>query len=299
MKYIRIISPSGVIDPSYIDGAATRLRAWGYKVSEGAHARDVWGRFAGTDNDRLADLVDALHDDTVDMILCSRGGYGLQRIIDRVPAITKPIIGFSDITALHQLSAISHQPSVHGIMCKHIATLPEDSEPIQALRQVLAGETITYRWASHPLNRPGKAEGLLIGGNLSVLYGLQGTPYGLASVIQNSRPILLIEDICERHYHIDRMMRNLRMSGVLANLSGLIVGQFSDCEDDPSILSTNDQRPMTIYETIKEAVADYDYPLIFNAPIGHVEHNLPLWIHGHTTIDCGADGVLLTNGLHV
>ena len=95
------------------------------------------------------------------------------------------------------------------------------------------------------------------------------------------------------------MMRNLRMSGVLANLSGLIVGQFSDCEDDPSILSTNDQRPMTIYETIKEAVADYDYPLIFNAPIGHVEHNLPLWIHGHTTIDCGADGVLLTNGLHV
>ena len=299
MKHIRIISPSGVIDPSYIDGAATRLRAWGYKVSEGAHARDTWGRFAGTDNDRLADLVDALHDDTVDMILCSRGGYGLQRIIDRVPAITKPIIGFSDITALHQLSAISHQPSVHGIMCKHIATLPEDSEPIQALRQVLAGETLTYRWASHPLNRPGKAEGLLIGGNLSVLYGLQGTPYGLASVIQNSRPILLIEDICERHYHIDRMMRNLRMSGVLANLSGLIVGQFSDCEDDPSILSTNDQRPMTIYETIKEAVADYDYPLIFNAPIGHVEHNLPLWIHGHTTIDCGADGVLLTNGLHV
>jgi len=314
MKHIRIISPSGVIDPSYIDGAATRLRAWGYKVSEGAHARDVWGRFAGTDNDRLADLVDALHDDTVDMILCSRGGYGLQRIIDRVPAITKPIIGFSDITALHQWSAISGQPSVHGIMCKHIATLPEDSEPIQALRQVLADQTLTYRWASHPLNRPGKAEGLLIGGNLSVLYGLQGTPYGLTSnsvsgLTSNSvsgltSNILLIEDICERHYHIDRMMRNLRMSGVLANLGGLIVGQFTDCDDDPSMLTSNSDCGLTsnratIYSTIKEAVADYDYPLIFNAPVGHVEHNLPLWIHGHTTIDCGADGVLLTNGLHV
>ena len=298
MKHIRIISPSGVIDPSYIDGAATRLRAWGYKVSEGAHARDTWGRFAGTDNDRLADLVDALHDDTVDMILCSRGGYGLQRIIDRVPAITKPIIGFSDITALHQWSAISGQPSVHGIMCKHIATLPEDSEPIQALRQVLAGETLTYRWASHPLNRLGKAEGLLIGGNLSVLYGLQGTPFSIFNLqssiynIQSQKPLLLIEDICERHYHIDRMIRNLRMSGVLANLGGLIVGQFTDCEDDPLM-------QQTVYETIKEAVADYDYPLIFNAPVGHVEHNLPLWIHGHTTIDCGADGVLLTNGLHV
>ncbi len=293
MKHIRIISPSGVIDPSYIDGAATRLRAWGYKVSEGVHARDAWGRFAGTDNDRLADLVEALHDDTVDMILCARGGYGLQRIIDRVPAITKPIIGFSDITALHQSSALSRQPSVHGIMCKHIATLPEDSEPIQALRKVMAGETLTYRWENHPLNRKGAAEGLLIGGNLSVLYGLQGTPFSLQqSAISIQKPILLIEDICERHYHIDRMMRNLRMSGVLANLGGLIVGQFTDCEDDPLM-------QQTVYETIKEAVADYDYPLVFNAPVGHVEHNLPLWIHGHTTIDCGADGVLLTNGLHV
>ena len=148
-----------------------------------------------------------------------------------------------------------------------------------------------YRWASHPLNRTGHAEGMLIGGNLSVLYGLQGTVYGLESVMENG-PILLIEDIAERHYHIDRMIRNLRMSGVLAHLSGLIVGQFSDCEDDPLM-------QQTVYETIKEAVADYDYPLVFNAPVGHVEQNLPLWIHGHTTIDCGADGVLLTNGLHV
>ena len=293
MQHIRIVSPSGAIDPVYIDGAATRLRAWGYIVSEGAHARDRWGRFAGTDDDRLSDLTEALQDPSVDAILCARGGYGLQRIIDRVPAITKPVIGFSDITALHQLSAISEvrPASVHGIMCKHIATLPEESEPIQALRQVLAGETLEYRWENHPLNREGEACAPIVGGNLSVLYGLQGTPYGLQqSAIRIQFPILLIEDIAERHYHIDRMMRNLRMSGVLAHLSGLIVGQFSDCEDDPSM-------GQTVYQTIKEAVADYDYPLIFNAPIGHVEHNMPLWIHGHTTIHCGPDGVLLTNRL--
>ena len=293
MNHIRIISPSGAIEPAFIEGAAERLRAWGYKVSEGAHARGRWGRFAGTDEDRLADLVEALNDPSVDAILCSRGGYGLQRIIDRVPKITKPIIGFSDITALHQLSAISSQPSVHGIMCKHIATLPEESEPIQALKRLLAGDAIEYRWESHPLNTPGKACAPIVGGNLSVLYGLQGTPYGLTqSAIRDQFPILLIEDIGERHYHIDRMMRNLRMSGVLAHLSGLIVGQFSDCEDDPLM-------QQTVYETIKEVVADYNYPILFNAPFGHVEHNLPLWFERHASIDCGTESVLRLDGLQI
>ena len=285
------MSPSGVIDPSYIDGAATRLRTWGYKVSEGAHARDAHGRFAGTDDDRLADLAAALNDPTVDIILCARGGYGLQRIIDRIPPIHKPIIGFSDITALHQLAGLSRQYSVHGIMCKHIATLPEESEPIQSLKKLLAGEDLEYTWPAHPLNTPGTACAHTVGGNLSVLYGLQGTPYSL-SKLSYQFPILLIEDIGERHYHIDRMIRNLRMSGVLAHLSGLIVGQFTDCEDDPLM-------PQTVYETIKEAVAEYDYPVLFNAPFGHVEHNLPLWFHRHTTIECGANSILRLHGLKV
>ncbi len=294
MKSIRIISPSGVIEPSYIDGAHARLRAWGYKVSEGAHARNAYGRFAGTDEERLSDLIDALNDPTVDIILCSRGGYGLQRIIDRVPPITKPIIGFSDITALHQLSALSHQPSVHGIMCKHITTLPEESEPIQAMKKLLSGETMEYRWTAHPLNRKGNASAPIIGGNLSVLYGLQATPYGLVSVISNfkfqisndQKPLLLIEDICERHYHIDRMIRNLRMSGVLENLSGLIVGQFTDCEDDELM-------NQSVYETIREAVEDYDYPVVFNAPVGHVEKNMPLWLGTTAYLSVTPEGVLL------
>lgn len=291
--HIRIISPSGVIDSSFIDGASARLRAWGFAVSEGKHARSSWGRFAGTDEERLSDLIEAINDPTVDIILCARGGYGLQRIIDRVPAITKPIIGFSDITALHQLSAFSDQSSVHGIMCKHIATLPEDSEPLVALRQLLAGEAVEYRWAAHPLNNPGHAYAPIVGGNLSVLYGLQGTPFSLQqSVFSIQKPILLIEDIGERHYHIDRMMRNLRMSGVLAHLSGLVVGQFSDCEDDPLM-------QQSVYETIKEVVADYDYPVLFNAPIGHVAHNVPLWLNRHATIDSNSESILLQDGLLV
>lgn len=284
MKHIRIISPSGFIDPTYIDQATSRLRAWGYKVSEGAHARAQWGRFAGTDEERLQDIKEALEDPTVDFILCARGGYGLQRIIDRIAPIGKPIIGFSDITALHQLSAYYDQFSIHGIMCKHIATLPEDSEPMMALRRLLADERMEYHWPAHPLNQLGTAYAPIVGGNLSVLYGLQGTRYGLRDeLFREQFPILLIEDICERHYHIDRMIRNLKLSGVLAHLSGLIVGQFTDCEDDPGM-------GCTIYETIKEAVAEYDYPMLFDAPIGHVERNLPLWLGLPTQLTVTKEG---------
>ena len=299
--HLRIISPSGAIDPVYIDQAAARLRSWGHEVSEGAHARGAWGRFACTDEERLSDIIAALADPSVDAILCSRGGYGLQRILDQIPPITKPVIGFSDITVLHQLSAISSQQSVHAIMCKHIATLPEDSEPLMALRRALNGEPLSYSVAPHPLNRLGEAKAPVFGGNLSVLYGLQGTPYSLQqsaissqqsaissqpSAISSQAPILLIEDVGERHYHIDRMMRNLKMSGVLAQIGGLIVGQFSDCEDDPAM-------NCTVYETIKEAVAEYDYPVLFNAPFGHVEHNLPIWFGKEAHLSVTAEGSVL------
>ena len=285
--HIRIISPSGAIDPAYIDRSAARLRSWGHEVSEGIHARGRWGRFAGTDEERLEDIQDAMQDPSVDAVLCSRGGYGLQRIIDRVPNITKPVIGFSDITALHQLSTINGQLSIHAVMCKHIATLPEDSEPIVALRRVLEGKSVEYHIAPHPLNRYGEATAPVIGGNLSVLYGLQGTPYSLQqSAISSQAPILLIEDVGERHYHIDRMIRNLKMSGVLGHLGGLVVGQFSECEDDPGM-------NCTVYETIKEAVAEYDYPVLFNAPFGHVEHNLPIWLGKEAQLSVTAKGSVL------
>lgn len=240
-------------------------------MSESSHARNEWGRFAGRDEERLADLCEALADPTVDFILCSRGGYGLQRIIDRVPPITKPIIGFSDITVLHQAAGLSSQVTLHGLMCKHIGSLPESSEALNAMQNILRGESIRYTFPAHPLNRYGEAHGPIIGGNLSVLYGLQGTKYGLTNNRANGA-ILLIEDIGERHYHIDRMMRNLRMSGVLAELSGMIVGQFTDCEEDPLM-------PYSISQTILATVADYNYPIIFDAPIGHVNHNLPVWLH--------------------
>ena len=356
---IKIVSPSGAIDPEYIDRAAEVLCGWGYEVSEAAHARGKVGRFAASDDDRVADLADALADPAVDMVLCARGGYGLQRIIDRIPPIHKPVIGFSDITALHLLAARTGQPTIHAPMCKGIKDeglrikgkrlnstgdagvspavekhYTENAEtkvispssfilhPSSMLQRALAQEALHYELPAHPLNRAGKIKGTLIGGNLSVLYGLQGTEYGLDERLRikdkrlnstgdagvspaakkhytenletkvispsscvlhpASSPILFLEDIGERHYHIDRMMNNLRLSGVLAYISGLIVGQFSDCEDDPSM-------GCTVYETIRHAVEPYHYPVVFNFPAGHVEENMPLYLNAPVEIDVRED----------
>ncbi len=291
---IKIVSPSGAIDPQYIDRATEVLRRWGYEVSEAAHARGKVGRFAASDEERVADIAEALTDPAVDMILCARGGYGLQRIIDRIPPIHKPIIGFSDITALHMLAAQTGQATIHAMMCKGISETKGLSpsscvlHPSSFLQRALAQEPLHYELPAHPLNRAGKTKGTLIGGNLSVLYGLQGTAYGLDERLRmkdergGSPLILFIEDVGERHYHIDRMMNNLRLSGVLANLSGLIVGQFNDCEDDPSM-------GCTVYETIRHAVEPYHYPVVFNFPAGHVEENMPLYLNAPVEMDVQED----------
>ena len=268
MKHIRIISPSGAIEPEYIRLAQTRLESWGFRVSVGAYASSQCGRFAGTLSERLSDLDDAFADSDVDIILCSRGGYGLQQIVDKVKLPERPksewplLVGFSDVTALHSLMSLHGVPSLHASMCKALATLPEESPALQAMKAALQGHY-------EPALRGKK----VIGGNLSVLYGLQGTSYSLDVVIDrcDEAPVLLIEDIGERHYHVDRMLNNLRMSGVLGRLSGVIVGQFTDCGDDPKM-------GCTLQETIRSILADYDYPVVWDAPYGHVDENMPIFL---------------------
>lgn len=286
-KTIRIISPSGAIDGKYIDGAAQVLRTWGYDVSEGLHARDRYGRFAGTSADRIADLQAAINDTNTDIILCSRGGYGLTQIIDKInltPLCRHPklVCGFSDITVLHSALGKLGLPSVHSIMAKHLTELPKDAEPKLQLQRILQGGQTGYSLPAHRLNRQGMAQGILRGGNLSVLYGLRGTPYDF----QPENTILFIEDIAEKPYHIDRMMQNLKMGGILQRISGLIVGQFSDCEEDPLMMQS-------IEEIIFNAVKEYGYPVCFNFPAGHVAYNLPLVMNTKIRLDVG-DSVALT-----
>jgi len=284
---IQIISPSGFIEPKYIDGAKRVLASWNFTPSEGKFAREQYGRFAGTEQQRIHDLQSALDNPNVDAILCSRGGYGLAQIIDKIDFSKfrknpKWIIGFSDITILHNAISALGIPSLHAIMAKHLTELPANSPSVAMLKQILFGEKPTYTISPHSLNKQGKAVGKLIGGNLSVLMGLRGTRFDL----NYKNNILFLEDIGEKPYHIDRMMQNLRLSGALSQISGLIVGQFSDLEEDPLMHAT-------VYELIANSVKEYDIPVCFNFPVGHVDENLPLIVNAEVCLDVSDEQVLL------
>lgn len=284
---IRIVSPSGAINPEYIEGACKLLADWGFQVSEGKYARTEYGRFAGTPEQRIADLQKALDDPEVKAILCSRGGYGISQIIDKIDfshfmKSPKWLIGFSDITILHNAISNLGIASIHGIMAKHMTEFPADTEPAVRLRKIITGEFPTYRIPPQPQNKIGKAEGKLIGGNLSVLMGLRGSQFDL----NYKNAILFIEEIDEKPYHIDRMMQNLRFSGVLAQLSGLIFGQFSDCEEDPTMMQS-------LQDMISANVSDYNYPVCFNFPAGHVDYNLPLIMGATVQLDVKLDEVMI------
>jgi len=276
---IRIVSPSGVINPEFIDGAKKVLTSWGLNATEGQFARGEYGRFAGTKEQRIADLQAALDDTEVKAILCSRGGYGLAQIIDKLDfskfaQSPKWLIGFSDITILHNVITNLGIPSIHGIMAKYLTELPADSNQISSLKNILLGTLPTYSVQPHESNRMGAASGKLVGGNLSVLMALRGSRFDL----QYENSILFIEDIAEQPYHIDRMMQNLRFSGALTHIKGLVVGQFTDCDEDPRMMQT-------VTEIIADSVKEYDYPVCFNFPAGHVDYNLPLVLGANSELN--------------
>ncbi|NLI72292.1 MAG: LD-carboxypeptidase [Bacteroidales bacterium] len=281
---IRIISPAGSIDPSLIDGAKSQLVNWGYRPTEGMFTRTVYGRFAGNEKERYTDLQQALDDPNVKAILCSRGGYGLAQIIDKIDFTRfqenpKWVIGFSDVTILHEALLKTGYTSIHGGMAKQLTELPNNSQPLVLLENILKGNFPTYKVIANPNNRFGKAKGRLIGGNLSVFLGMRSTPFDLP--YQDA--ILFIEDVGEKPYQIDRMMQNLRISGALSQISGLIVGQFSDTEEDPDMNAT-------IYEIIAGAVKDYTYPVCFNFSAGHVDDNYPLLLGANIALDVNRRG---------
>ena len=265
-----IVSPSSKIDKLFLKGAKKRLESWGLKVAMGKHAGGSSGRFAGTVKQRLDDLQDAMDDPKVKAILCSRGGYGAVHLIDKLDFTAfrehpKWLLGFSDITALHNLFQKNGYASLHSLMARHLTVEPEDDLCSLYLKDILSGNLPVYTCEKHKLNRKGSAEGILRGGNMAVAYGLRGTPYDIPA----AGTVLFIEDVSERPHAIERMMYNLKLGGVLEKLSGLIIGQFTEYEEDRSL-------GKELYAALADLVKEYDYPVCFNFPVGHVTHNLPL-----------------------
>lgn len=275
---IGITCPAGYISLEEIMPSVKLMESWGYQVRVGKTVGAQDFTYGGTDEERAMDLQQMLDDDSLQAIMCARGGYGAVRIIDQLDfkhftAKPKWIIGFSDITVLHcHLDRNFKIASLHSKMCNSFPTDWTLAEPIQietilSIRQALAGEDLRYTAPFNHSNRLGYAEGMLVGGNLSIIETLAGSK----SDIDTDGKILFVEDTGEYLYGIDRMFWNLKRNGKLSKLKGLIIGGFKLKPDD-----AGEEFGKTIQEIVSEKVKEYKYPVCFDFPVGHQRNNYAL-----------------------
>jgi muramoyltetrapeptide carboxypeptidase len=269
---IRIISPAGKVKEEHVLPAVEWLQNQGYKVELGKHVFANHFQFAGTDKQRLDDLQTALDDPETAAIICSRGGYGTVRIIsktDFTKFVENPkwLAGFSDITILHACMNNLGVATIHGAMPRYFFDEKgNQNENLNTLMKLLTGEKVNYSIETAQTGRYGKVSGELVGGNLSIISSLQGTKYE----IDTDGKILFLEDIDEFLYHTDRMIHQLKLSGKLDNLAGLIIGDFTDMKDNESPFGKS------VHEIVQEAVEEFGYPVCFGFPAGHDKKNLAL-----------------------
>ena len=286
---IVIISTARKISLEEIQPAMTEITSWGLQVVLGAHLFEEDNQFSGTVVQRGADLQTALDDKNIKAILCARGGYGTVQLIDELDFTAfckspKWLIGYSDVTVLH-----NHINQNFNIQTMH-ATMPinfktNTKESLNSLKMALFGDEIQYHFSPHKMNRIGNAKGIIVGGNLSIIYSLTGTN----SQLDTKGKILFIEDLDEYLYHVDRMMQNLKRAGMLADLAGLIVGGLSDMNDNAIPFGR------TAKQIILDNVKEYNYPVCFDFPAGHVDDNRALAFGREVELEVGEECVLKTN----
>ncbi len=270
---IGIVCPAGFMMAEKVQTCVDTLQQWGYQVKLGKTVGgDSQTYFSGTDEERLNDFQQMLDDDEVKAVLCGRGGYGMGRIIDKIDfkkfkKQPKWVIGYSDITVLHShLYSNYYISSLHSPMAGAFNEEGYKNEFVLSLKNALEGKKIKYSCPAHEFNKKGEAVGELVGGNLALLSHLVGTD----SDLKTRGRILFIEDVGEQLYNIDRMMHQLKRSGKLAKLAGLIVGGFTETQ--------NTERPFgkTAYEIINELISEYNYPVCFDFPVSHSDRNYAL-----------------------
>lgn len=267
---IYLLSTARKISLEELQPAIHTFQSWGLNVIIGKTIGAEDRQFAGSDTLRTEDFQAALDDKNVRAIICARGGYGTVRMMDALNydefmKHPKWIVGFSDVTYLHV-----HISNSIGIQTLH-ATMPfsfekNTPEAIESVYKELFGIKNEYHIATHPLNRVGHAQGILIGGNLSILYSITGTKSGM----NTSGKILFLEDLDEYLYHVDRMMMNLKRSGKLHDLAGVVVGGFTEMKDNKVAFGC------TAYEIIAEHLSEYNYPVCYDFPAGHIADNRAL-----------------------
>lgn len=287
---IGLVCPSGFMPAINAQTCIETLQSWGYKVKVGATLGNQWHYFSGTDEERLADLQAMLDDPSIKAILCGRGGYGMSRIIDKLDLRAlkrspKWVIGFSDITILHaQLYTQLGMASLHAPMAAAFNNGEHANPYVQSLRKALAGKNQSISCAPHAFNRKGKVEGELVGGNLSLLAHMIGTP----SALPVKGKILFMEDVGEYIYNIDRMLLQLERAAVLKQVSAVIVGGFTDMKD------TTTPFGMDVLSVIRERLAPYSYPVCFDFPVSHDKENYALIMGGRYELNITGRSVRLT-----
>lgn len=286
---IGIISPAGIVKEADIEPAIRILMDWGLKVDKGKYLYEQHNFFAGTDSQRLEDFQNMLDNPELRAIFCSRGGYGIIKLIDKLNFTNflkspKWIVGYSDITILHlYLNLYLKCESIHALMPKKFLQAANDGLSLSMLHKALFGSGLKYTVGKNKLNKAGKVAAMLTGGNLSLIYSLQGTPFE----INTRNKILFIEDTGEPVYHIDRMMMNLKISGKLKSLKGLIVGGMTN------IRHTTPDYGKTAYEVIADIISGYDYPVTYGMKAGHNLPNLPLYMGRHTHMEVTAEKTII------
>jgi len=283
---IRIVSPAGFIKEEKVLPALDLLRQQGFEVIPGDHVFERQFQFAGTDKQRLADLQQAFDDPLCKAVICSRGGYGTVRIAGKINFSRffehpKWLVGFSDITVLHASLQKAGYCSIHGAMPGYYLKDGQPSRSFLELMNFLKRGKTGNVIPAHEQNRTGNAIGQLIGGNLSLLYCVMGTPLEP----ETDGKILFIEDTSEYLYNIDRMMQSLKLAGKLKNLSALVVGGFTETRDNESPFG------QTVEEIILNTVEEYAYPVCFGLPSGHDDTNLPLVLGADYSLGMRGDQV--------
>lgn len=288
---IAVISPSSVPDSATIVKGCATLCSWGYVPVVGAHAMSNYHGFAGTADERAADMLWALRDPSVKAIICSRGGDGAVQVLQRIPLQEfrnhpKWVMGFSDVTALHSAEVSAGVMSIHSSMCDGIAMRGERDSVNMILRRLLQGVLPTYQAPAHPLNQPGEATGLLVGGNFSVFCGLAGSQYDFLNRVDEGL-ILFIEDTDESMSKVDRMLHQLEIRGILSKLNGIIVGHFSKYKYPESGFAD-------MYEMLHEYLQHYNIPICYDFPVGHHSGwNYPMVEGCRVNLKVGQDGTLI------
>lgn len=285
---VSIISPAGKIERQIAERSSEILRQQGFQVEIGHHVFDEEGVFAGSDFARAADMQKALNDKSIKAIFFSRGGYGSLRthlLLNWSSFFKKPkwLIGFSDITVFHAYLSRHNIASVHGVMNAWFEKDEILTNSFLQTMKLLGGEKPEYKVTPHKLNRIGVTSGILTGGNLSIIQSLRGTPLDISP----KGKILFIEDIDEHHYHLDRMMLNLKTGRVLERLSGLVAGYFTGIKDGETPFGK------TAYEIIKESVAPYNFPVVFGFQSGHELPNYPLLMGSRISLNVSEEQVII------